>query len=226
MTYPEFWLFEIAREAGVPLHSVVGPPQCVREQWNRPYHGLSRAEMSSLLQHLHASGDIVLSHDNEPLTTTPSNHDLIDWLRWRCEDRASYRITVQGGERWERFAHADWNRFHSFAWQSDDTLQLGATSPDRLQQAFHYVPPQNAMIVELVSIGQQTWHPWQATYWKSLPIGYTLTFACRYADYTEADEHYCGAMSSEEAIAFRRQVADASRYFREWYQPHPETPPL
>jgi len=226
MEYGEFWILETAVWGGVPFCCIVGRQSEIEARWNKPYHHLSRAEALDLLDRLARDGDIVASDDSDT-EFTPSRQQVDSWLVYAHPRDAKhwYRLTPQGGARWERFARADWDRFHSFEWdwEEDDVLEVGATTPEMAERVYRYVVPWNGLRVFPETVERRVARPWTPLYWKTLPVGYCGRLKCRYSE--EDDEmsgHPILGMSAEEMR--QTPLFREYEYFQDWYARHPDTP--
>jgi len=220
MKYAEFWILETAVKFGVPFSRIVGPRDGIEAQWNKPYHNLSRSDMLNLLDRLARDGDIVATDDGDIVATDdgdsefiPDRQQIESWLVYDHpgETKRWYHLTPQGGERWERFSCADWDRYHSFEWnwEEENVLEIAATTRENSERAFRYVVPWNSLRVFPESVGRPIRHPWSATYWKTLEVGYAVRFKCEYVSEVD-DSHPLVRVDYD--------------YFDEWYAKHPDTP--
>jgi hypothetical protein len=228
MDYAEFWVLETAVEWGVPFSRVVGPRAAIAAQWNKPYHDLPRTDMLNLLDGLARNGDIVAGEDFQT-RFTPSRKQIDEWLIYGDprKFRRWYYLTPQGGERWERFSNADWERYHSFEWDcnAEDVLEVAATSPEGAERAYRYVAPWNELRVFPETLEHHTLRPWAATYWKTLPVGYSARFRCHYFEDEDAMKaHFFGGMSETDIQDAQARVRREYDHFSNWYTAHPQTP--
>lgn len=229
MDYAEFWILETAVEAGAPFRLIHGPRAAIEAQWNKAYHHLSRPELLDLLDRLARDGDIVAS-DGGDACFRPTREQIDSWLvfdkptanRWWC-----YFLTPQGGERWERFARADWDRFHSFEWDWDDEagLEIAATTPEIAERAFQYAVRRNRLRVFPGTVSRHTLRPWTPTYWKTLAAGHAVRLRCEeIGSYEEEMAHFYAGMSEAELEETGQRLQRESQFFRNWYTRHPDTP--
>lgn len=90
-----------------------------------------------------------------------------------------YQFTPQGSARWEIAANVNWDNFIWDLWSLDpDGLEITATSREIIEWyiAREARPfPQKRHVPVSSTIRWETLMPWQATYWKTLPIGHRMT---------------------------------------------------
>ncbi|MEH2127350.1 hypothetical protein [Nostoc sp.] len=103
--------------------------------------------------------------------------------------KASYYLTPQGGARWEEMAHPDWNKFLIVNILEIFPYEHGILGTQREIIEKLLVLDKFILMREHVP-GTEVWEvvePWQATYWKTLPLGYHV--CCEFKD---NDWDYCG----------------------------------
>ena len=142
MEYGEFWILEGAVDCHVALRFVDGPRKFLEGHWNRAWHALDRTGVLDLLERLQAANAIVvLDEDDQPIVL--SRDEFNREIERRRDDPQAfarrYALTPSGGARWETFAEADWDRYHSYEWDPDgddeiDLLEIAATTPQAAQQ--------------------------------------------------------------------------------------------
>jgi hypothetical protein len=226
MDYGEYWFLEIAVDAGIPIPFVDGSPEYLQSQWNLPWHELNRSQVLDVLERLQAAGDIeVRGDDQRPMILSREEFNQEIQLRRRGLGAKFYWLTTRGGARWEHLTQADWDRYHSYDWDpnEDDVLEIGCTSPETAERAFQYVAPWSQYFrVIAESVSRRKVMPWQATYWKTLDVGYVVRFRCeKFDDYQSWFDSSYGGMSHEEFETAAKHVVAEADYFRRWYTPHP-----
>jgi hypothetical protein len=86
-----------------------------------------------------------------------------------------YYLTQEGGRIWESFAAPQWDWRIESRCYFDDTVEITAPTEKLLKEYLSLFPLDDSKIVES-SLQFDTVEPWQATYWKQLPIGYRARF--------------------------------------------------
>ena len=115
MEYGEFWLLEKAIGLWVPFRFVGGLRESLESQWNNPWHGMDRERLLDTLERLQTAGDIVIFDENDHTVVLSRNQFNEELTSGQRPPHAKvYGLTAKGGARWETFAKADWNRYHSF----------------------------------------------------------------------------------------------------------------
>jgi hypothetical protein len=98
----------------------------------------------------------------------------------------SYGLSPLGGAQWETLSSPRWDRFISASY-AIDPYEAEIIAQDRqLVQSYFELQHDISSPVGVVipeSLQWDTFHPWQATYWKTLPQACRLRFF--YAPYTE-----------------------------------------
>jgi hypothetical protein len=207
--FGEYWLLETAVDGRVPLYLIEGPPSQLIEQWNKKPHGLSERQLIETLHRLFQAGDIsavvaerriVHGETKDRIVRdnyTPTLDDLQRAFRWeepgRCPYvlRYAYGLTAQGGVRWEQIADPDWSRFYEHIHLDDGERTTGlvvtAGSTARAEEVLERDFPL-CRLRRISGIDRlDELRPWHATYWKTLPVGYRLQWACE----PDPNEPYC-----------------------------------
>ena len=185
MATNEFWLLDSVLEMRHPLSMLTS--EQVESWFGRPAHGMTRDELLGLLGELFARGDLCASTD-ERGDFVPAEAELAAALDGGAD--ADYGLTEAGGARWEALARPDWNRFMDEVYGDDSAgaitgRALGGqyageiTCADRvhLDQYLQGVV-YNGFLPHPETVQVETLTPWQALYWKVLPVGERVTFQC------------------------------------------------
>ncbi len=187
--------------------------------------------MLNLLDGLARNGDIVAGSGETKFT--PSRLQIDEWLVYDHPAKTCrwYYLTPQGGERWARFSKANWDRYHSFEWDwhVEDLLEVAATTPEAAERVYRYVPVWNELHVLPETLNRSTLCPWAATYWKTLPVGYSVRFRCDYLeemfkDLDDIPAYFFGNLSEAGMREAYTRVRREFEYFHHWYLQHPERP--
>lgn len=177
MTDPRLWLLDAAFEAFVPLHWLAAAN--LEEILNRPGHGLSAADIATELANGLEAGELRIRADPQLQLDVRalSRQDLFRLIAQPINDYQPcwFGLTGSGGAIWEHHVRPDWRRYGTHA--------LGVSS-GRIEAACDHLAEE---ILELAghiigreprpaSIRRSKLRPWTATYWKTLPEGFRITF--------------------------------------------------
>lgn len=111
-----------------------------------------------------------------------------------------YRLTKKGGEYWEAFASPQWDYFiyREYGLPDDSGAWVGelvCMTKDFLEDYFQSLRYHVYEIYEN-TIKWDVLRPWEATYWKELPIGHRVKFKCKGKKY-KYDPDNPGALDLE-----------------------------
>ncbi len=141
-----------------------------------------------------------------------------------------YYLTPQGGERWEAIAHPDWNKFliNNFILVYPYERGIFATKRENIEQLLaygEYLLEYNRPIP-----GTEVWEvlePWQVTYWKTLPRGYSLNYQPEEFDYklhNQSDEELEYYIPTETEIQAKKWYKNLKKWYQ--YPSFGEIPPF
>jgi hypothetical protein len=174
----ERWVLEVVVSLRHPLRALFDSPEGTVEWFNRAHHGLAPAEMVALLRRLLADGLIYLSPGRDA-----ELHDVGEELRRLIEVPWSgpwfrstfYGLTAKGGAAWEAVARPNWNRYidASFGTDPDDAEVICADAARA--EGYVFSPFQDWPPIQ-GSVRRDRLEPWDATYWKQLPVGHRLRY--------------------------------------------------
>jgi hypothetical protein len=150
---------------------------------------LSHSEVVSAANRLFQSGDILAAFSNE-------NGDIVRdvaltisqiWASLNGKLNAFYYLTSQGGARWEGLTGANWNHYHKWylGYQRDEITGLFRSeiiccSQQIIQGIINYCEYlENQTLISKTCIWEEISF-WKATYWKTLPKAYKVTYQHRY----------------------------------------------
>jgi hypothetical protein len=88
-----------------------------------------------------------------------------------------YGLTLQGGTRWEEVSQPRWERYISASVYAEPREGNIIGSDRDLVEQYDSLS-QHAFEISVIP-GSKRWdvlRPWQATYWKELPVGHRLSF--------------------------------------------------
>jgi hypothetical protein len=174
----EYWLLENVVTNTFPLDYLSS--EHLDEMLNKPSHGLALAPLTETLVGLFERNWVAASKLKEPsrrmLTREEIATALIQNAEKPAEDPFYYGLTASGGAVWESFAAPNWDWFLDVGLGlSEDGGEFIGASQERLQCYLSLVHHLGCH----VRPGSERWDqvvPWQATYWKELPIGHRVRF--------------------------------------------------
>jgi hypothetical protein len=186
MNHAEYWFLDAAIRLKIPFNWLSASN--VDEMLNRPHHHLSAPELLVILQRMFERGDLFLEYSDRYQqhyrTQAPSRSEIESTLylthdEWMTRpEQAFYGVTILGGTKWETLSHPQWDRFYDEGY-GIDPYEGEITAPDRgLVEQVLALAPYASFITAIVpeSIRWSVLQPWEATYWKQLPIGYRVDF--------------------------------------------------
>ncbi len=184
----EYWLLETVVEARVPLNWLGGDGDFITVL-NKVSHGLDRAGIAAALDQMFEAGWLYAHWGRSELSFRPKRSEIEQALAARdatFDGWLYYGLTALGGDTWEAFARPRWERFvdEIFFDSEDDpheTAVLFAADRAQLERRFRWIcelgfHPHSDHRPLADTARWETLHPWQATYWKQLPIGYRLEY--------------------------------------------------
>ncbi|MEG4322318.1 MULTISPECIES: hypothetical protein [unclassified Microcoleus] len=185
----EYWFLDTAVTEVVGFSWIVPDDRYGDLAINRAPLNLTVAEITDLLHCLFQTGDL--------LATTPSDFDEYGFNRGFIPSKSEiesaihqrinlfYFLTSQGGEKWECVSHPNWNLYMTGC----DGF-LGCADRKLLEAylaLYHLIDHGNTRAY--IIPGTESWKiltPWQATYWKTLPIGYEVRYESRSVEFDES----------------------------------------
>jgi hypothetical protein len=210
----DWWFLDSVCEVRQPLYLLTS--EDLENFMSRPAHGLNEAQVVQTLQRLVAAGDLHAFND-ERGEFKPTADEITLGVGGSLD--ASYGLTAQGGARWEEASKADWRRFMDEVYAPEDSTgemkapygehvgEITGSVREVVESYFGGVKF-NGVIAREGSEVWDTFEPWQATYWKSLPTAHRVRFYCIYAPAVEKDA-----------------VPDWFRQIKLWYVMPGEQPP-
>jgi hypothetical protein len=180
---------------------------------NMPSHGLGGDELTEHFFRLWNRGLIECEFDESRSVAVP-DFDLARQQFERTQnwppprDRSLvYRLSSTGSRLWEYFASPDWNKFlstDSASRPNECTLTSSNRSLVELSRKcpYHHPPP-----IE----GTDVWtvlQPWDATYWKTLPVGHQLTF--------QFEGHHRRTLSQQDYAEVKSSCDEIDATRRSW----------
>lgn len=176
MDKDEYWLLDSVVEARDSLKCLVS--EDIEVAFNKQGHGLNRDELISVLDRLFQRGDLFAERKEKSVSkgffipTTAEIEEAFDG-RLLC----FYGLTSQGGARWEEVSQPHWERYIvNYIYAEPQEGAIIGSDRDLVEQ-YDSLSQHDSDV--LIVPGSKHWdvlRPWQATYWKELPVGHRLRF--------------------------------------------------
>lgn len=195
MNKSEYWFLDAAIRLKIPFHWLSADN--VDEILNRPHHNLSRSELPVVLERMFERGDLFLEYRNHSeqrsRTRAPSRSEIEAALYMSHTERIDqaeqvfYGVTALGGALWETLSHPQWDDFFLEGYGIDPYEgEMSASTRSLIEERLALIP-YDSFIKAIVpeSVRWSVLQPWEATYWKQLPIGYRIEFT--YLPLSEAE---------------------------------------
>ncbi len=172
---PRRWLLDLVAELRYPVELLTAPE--LEPAINRRAPKFSAEQWSERLSELRRRGWIELRRfDDAPATIT--DEDLRAELSTRRHglpdaDTIYFGLTRDGGAEWESAARPDWNRY-LFSAAGEHEVEIACADEARLEKFLR------SPWLDWRPIGDErrdVLSPWQATYWKTLPLGHRMRCA-------------------------------------------------
>lgn len=173
----QHWLLNFVVDGMYPLamfrqeyseHVISDPPEL-------PYERLV-----TVLHHLFQRGDIIAQRMNR--FPTPPGSCFVPTLAEIEEsiegtDFLHYGLTAQGGTRWEQLVQPPWAHYICDSYYPTESAgDVSGGDQHHVAAFFAVVPYLREVISE--SVIWEVVTPWQATYWKTLPVSYRVRYHC------------------------------------------------
>ncbi len=181
-TRGQYWLLESAVELCLPLSILIS--ENLDEALNKTPHGMPEALLVETLVDLFQCG--LIEADGLPGKGADANPEQVSLAlhgRFGSEGTVYYGLTAEGGRQWELFARPDWNVIIGECWPPIDEGEFEAitASKHRLERFFH-IAQRDVFDVDVSTIQWDTIRPWQATYWRELPLAHRVRCRARIRD--------------------------------------------
>lgn len=186
MNKTEYWFLDAAIELKVPLYWLSASN--VDEMLNRPHHNLSAQALLEVLEQMFDRGELFLEYTNRYKqsyrTQAPSRRAIESALFMTTDEwmgrpeQVMYGVTGRGGATWETLSQPQWDRFYVEGYGINPYEGEITASERGLVEQLLRRAPYDSMVKAIVpeSIRWSVLHPWEATYWKQVPIGYQVEF--------------------------------------------------
>ena len=190
LTRGEYWLLETVVDLRVPLHFLeadgYSENSSIELMFNKPGHGLARAQLLECLHDLFHGGLIAVSTFADEPPWLPTDEQMAAALCAKRSDKSAlyYGLTEKGGAVWETFAVPDWDRFILEDFDNENhTGKVMCATLWRLERYLGYFGLNLLdQTIDSDTVQIQDCGPWQATYWKQLPQGFCARFACGWTE--------------------------------------------
>lgn len=173
MNKNEYFLLDIVIE-GRHFINVLTKPD-IELYLNRITPKLSQKQLFIHLKNLFDSGYIVAYKKNGD-KFIPTDKEIKKYLYSPKKKSIAppYGLTEKGGALWEEYSFPNWDRYVYASYSVNDGEIISADKT-LVERYLNLHPYRGKFIIS----GSETWDilsPWQATYWKLLPIGYRVQF--------------------------------------------------
>ncbi|MEI6231815.1 MAG: hypothetical protein WCT04_02095 [Planctomycetota bacterium] len=170
-TRGEYWLLESAATLKLPITLLFDTE--IDLALNKPGHGMNRRGITGALDALKKRGLIQFTRRNSSEIISSSTKALAN------PTEVYYELTPKGGKQWEAFAAPDWDVFldtsQCYSKKKPVRCEIIGQNRERIQRyvdGLHY----DQVFPDPKTIRWKTHRPWRPTYWKVLPIGYSIVF--------------------------------------------------
>lgn len=172
----EYWLLDSVVESLDSLAMLVSKD--IETAFNKRSHGLTRDQLLNVLERLFLGGDL-LAHRMEKSGPKeffiPTRTEIEEAFSGRV--LCFYGLTSQGGARWEQVSQPHWDRYiRASVYAEPRDGEVIGSDLDLVEQ-YDSLSRYDSDIS--VVPGSEHWdvlRPWQATYWKELPVGHRLSY--------------------------------------------------
>lgn len=237
LSYKELWLLDLVIDYGQRLSRLGKMDHYFFSGKNKPPIEFEREELIESLMRLVAENWIEgylfcgFSFQEKPETPIELTRGLIDFelardsykriiLNRTEQPHAYFRLTPTGGVVWEEFARPFWNHFIEGPIPQEDgelgTEQLHqatCASRERLAEYLERAAFHDCYDVDQSSVTWSEVRPWQAKYWKELPVGHRAAFRATPADPSKAQM----AFLMEPALWKLRNL-DIAQSWHRWHR--------
>jgi hypothetical protein len=209
MTKTEFWIMECALEHCVLIGNLSEPPYESVEAIIRP-RGVDVEETIITLDRMFLQGDLTartgrpgLGWDELTDVPNPSRGEIAQSLIEPPRRlRYHYQLTEQGARRWESVARPRWNEFLVISEGREEDndpwiVTIEAMEAKVVEGLVAQSRSEGGLIEGIVEMHPLV--PWNATYWKTLPIGYRAHYRLKSGDTRWPTEWYSNPFEHTES---------------------------
>jgi hypothetical protein len=181
-----FCILDYAYEVFIPIQWLAYPSD-LQDTLNKPFHGIQKENIPNVLYQLFLNDYIMIEKDPDLVDDdfTPSLLDLSQAIShpFISSNPILYGLTEKGGSIWEKVSNMDWNDYihELYGGHGDIRTNEGeiiTTTQSLTKQVLNERRVQKVLFDEILE-GSERWSiltPWQATYWKILPVGHRVQF--------------------------------------------------
>ncbi|MFC1494334.1 hypothetical protein ACFL6W_03545 [Thermodesulfobacteriota bacterium] len=181
-TRGEYWLLETVAEIKFPIR-LLDDRESLEIELNKPSHGMNRNLLIDTIQKLFSNGLITAFRIGDTANDFIFSKEQLEAAfneRKLKKGDYYYGLTKKGGQYWEAFASPNWDYYIDVGYipienGNYDDGELICSVKSNLEKYFKSVC-YHEYDVDEKSIQWDTVEPWEATYWKELPMGYRVRF--------------------------------------------------
>lgn len=172
----EYWILDSVVESWDSLKCLVS--EDIEGAFNKRSHGLNRDELVDVLDRLFQRGCLLAKRMEKSISKgffIPTRKEIEEAFDGRLN--CFYGLTSQGGARWEEVSRPQWERYISDSVYAEPQEGEIIGSDRDLVEQYDLLSRVDSEIS--IVPGSKHWdvlRPWQATYWKELPVGHRLRF--------------------------------------------------
>jgi hypothetical protein len=180
----DWWFLDSVAEMRQPLYLLTTDD--LETFMSRPSHGLDESGVVTALVRLVGAGDLhAFNEERGEFTPTPA--EIAEAVGGSLD--AEYGLTAAGGARWEEAAKVDWRRFIDETYGPEDSTgeiqapfgecvgEIVGGSREVVEAYFGGVKF-NGVIARAGTDVWDSYAPWRATYWKTMPEAHRIRFFC------------------------------------------------
>jgi len=215
-TRGEYWLLTLVVEAVEPLRILLHENAC--EALNVHEHGVEKEVLIDDLERLFSDGLVEAHGEAWPGPVSPSREQLVEALNEKGSGTwgpPHYALSAKGGEQWEAFSRPSWDHYLTAFGSLEAESEWELVCPSRwiLERYLENMSPDAREDLDDSSIQWDVLVPWEATYWKELPLGHRLRFR---APDRRDDEKWTMAMKEDVRGWTVRYRYGVYRLWRQW----------
>ena len=184
MDASEYWLLDSVVESRDSLAMLVSKD--IETAFNKRSHGLTRDQLINVLERLFLGGDLLaqrMEKSGPKEFFIPTRTEIEEAFSGRV--LCFYGLTSQGGARWEEVSQPHWERYICDSVYGEPREgEIIGSDRDLVEQCDSLSRHYSEISVVAGSKHWDVLRPWQATYWKELPVGHRLRFKYEWVERT------------------------------------------
>jgi hypothetical protein len=191
----EYWLLDSVVENLLFLSGLM--VDNIEQAFNKKKHELTHNELLNTLEQLFQSGDIIAAYwqvEREPFSDfqfIPTKEEIESGLEGNQSANLGYQLTAQGGEKWESISNPNWELYYTPVYPEEiikgEQCFMGG-SRKILEEFLMFRLAHPFQSVNISSIKWEILEHWEATYWKTLPLGYQLSYSSENIPYSSQED--------------------------------------